>query len=85
MVDEGSLPSATNLFPSLPSVSESLRIASCIYVCVCVCVCVLGVVPWSSQILSLGHMGSSPSGWLVGSVLATVDRKTLSRCRGHDD
>ena len=31
--------------------------------------------------LSLGHMGSSPSGWLVGNVLATVAKKTLSRCK----
>lgn len=34
MVDEGSVPSATNPLPSLPSVSESFRTASCICVCV---------------------------------------------------
>lgn len=27
---------------------------------------------WSSRILSLGHVGGSPSGWLVGSVLVPL-------------
>ena len=56
-----------------------------VYVCVCWGLSPGAVRRGSSQILSLGHMGSSPSGWLMGSVLAAVDRKTLSGCRGHDD
>ena len=68
MVDEGSLPSATNLFPSLPSVSESLRTASCIYVCVCVCVCVGGCPLEQSDTKSGAH--GQQSLWMVGGQCA---------------
>lgn len=67
MVDEGSVPSATNPLPSLPSVSESFRTASCI------CVCVGGVVPWSSQVMEQSDTESGAHGqqsWMVGGQCA---------------
>ena len=80
MVDEGSLPCATNPLPSLPSASESLRTASCVCVCVCACVCVracvcvLGVVPWSSQVMEQSDAKSGAHGqqsfWMVGGQCA---------------
>lgn len=65
VADEG-FPTPQPPLPSLPSVYGFLGPQV-------VCECVWrGAVHWSGQMWSLGHMGSTPSGWSVGSWLATV-------------